>query len=460
MTLPDGRHRRSPAARDADAPRGRRRSSACRSSSVLASQRRRSPAASPSSRSCSASIALVAYVVRLPDARRAIDRARLQWAGWGVVVAASIVLAIVLMHVLVGWPDALGAPLVVATDRSSRSRSRFASFDRLALRIDRLLVRTIEVGGLVVLVGVVYVVVVLGFGETPDRRAAAACSACRWSRPRSRRCCSCPARNWLEEAANRRVVRRPPGARRAAADVRRPHVARDPARRAAAPARGVAEEEHAARRGRGVDRHRRRARAGRGGAVPRAERGAAQRGRGRGRRARPRLGQRVDPGVAAGVPRPAPGPGAARRAARALGRAARPRRVRAHRRRSSRSPTKRSGCSPSSPARSRSRCTTRRSTPRCRRRSTTCAIANEELRASRARIVATADQSRRQIERNLHDGAQQHLVALAVKLGLARQLVDADPRRARRRCSKSCAATRRRRSPSCASSRTASTRRC
>jgi signal transduction histidine kinase len=54
-------------------------------------------------------------------------------------------------------------------------------------------------------------------------------------------------------------------------------------------------------------------------------------------------------------------------------------------------------------------------------------IANEELRASRSRIVAAADQSRRQIERNLHDGAQQHLVALAVKLGLARQLLDADP---------------------------------
>src|SRR6476660_1882791 len=53
-------------------------------------------------------------------------------------------------------------------------------------------------------------------------------------------------------------------------------------------------------------------------------------------------------------------------------------------------------------------------------------VANDELRASRARIVATADQSRRQIERNLHDGAQQHLVALAVKLGLARQLVDGD----------------------------------
>jgi signal transduction histidine kinase len=50
-----------------------------------------------------------------------------------------------------------------------------------------------------------------------------------------------------------------------------------------------------------------------------------------------------------------------------------------------------------------------------------------ELQASRARIVAAADAERRRIERNLHDGAQQRLVALAVKLGLARRLVDADP---------------------------------
>ena len=53
--------------------------------------------------------------------------------------------------------------------------------------------------------------------------------------------------------------------------------------------------------------------------------------------------------------------------------------------------------------------------------------ANEELRASRARIVATADAERRKIERNLHDGAQQHLVALAVNVRLARQLAERDP---------------------------------
>jgi signal transduction histidine kinase len=49
-----------------------------------------------------------------------------------------------------------------------------------------------------------------------------------------------------------------------------------------------------------------------------------------------------------------------------------------------------------------------------------------EVRESRARIVAAADASRREIERNLHDGAQQHLVALAVKLGLVGRIAGDD----------------------------------
>ena len=53
--------------------------------------------------------------------------------------------------------------------------------------------------------------------------------------------------------------------------------------------------------------------------------------------------------------------------------------------------------------------------------------ANEQLRASRARIVAAGDAERRKLERNLHDGAQQHLVALAVKLRLAKDAVEDDP---------------------------------
>jgi signal transduction histidine kinase len=53
-----------------------------------------------------------------------------------------------------------------------------------------------------------------------------------------------------------------------------------------------------------------------------------------------------------------------------------------------------------------------------------------ELRASRQRVVTAQDEERRRLERNLHDGAQQHLVALKVKLGLAEMLLGRDPQRA------------------------------
>jgi signal transduction histidine kinase len=50
----------------------------------------------------------------------------------------------------------------------------------------------------------------------------------------------------------------------------------------------------------------------------------------------------------------------------------------------------------------------------------------EALRASRKRIAMAADAHRREIERALHDGVQQELVALVVKLQLARRLVETD----------------------------------
>jgi len=53
----------------------------------------------------------------------------------------------------------------------------------------------------------------------------------------------------------------------------------------------------------------------------------------------------------------------------------------------------------------------------------------DELQASRARIVAAADAERRRIERDLHDGAQQYLVAIAVKARLIQQLARTDPGR-------------------------------
>jgi signal transduction histidine kinase len=54
-----------------------------------------------------------------------------------------------------------------------------------------------------------------------------------------------------------------------------------------------------------------------------------------------------------------------------------------------------------------------------------------ELRASRARILAAADEERRRIERDLHDGGQQRLVALRIRLELAEELMKQDPGRAR-----------------------------
>jgi signal transduction histidine kinase len=54
----------------------------------------------------------------------------------------------------------------------------------------------------------------------------------------------------------------------------------------------------------------------------------------------------------------------------------------------------------------------------------------EELHASRQRLVGAQDEERRKIERNIHDGAQQQLVALAVKQRLAASLIGRDDERA------------------------------
>jgi signal transduction histidine kinase len=55
----------------------------------------------------------------------------------------------------------------------------------------------------------------------------------------------------------------------------------------------------------------------------------------------------------------------------------------------------------------------------------------EELRASRQRLVTAQDGERRRIERNIHDGAQQQLVALAVQARMAESLAGKDPERER-----------------------------
>ncbi|MDH5313137.1 MAG: sensor histidine kinase, partial [Actinomycetota bacterium] len=53
-----------------------------------------------------------------------------------------------------------------------------------------------------------------------------------------------------------------------------------------------------------------------------------------------------------------------------------------------------------------------------------------DLRAAQKRLVAAQDEERRRLERNIHDGAQQQLVALTVKARLARTLTERDPPKA------------------------------
>src|SRR5215207_3854439 len=71
--------------------------------------------------------------------------------------------------------------------------------------------------------------------------------------------------------------------------------------------------------------------------------------------------------------------------------------------------------------------TERREAEEALRRREIEAARTAELRASRARIVAAADAARRKIERDLHDGAQQRLVTLALDVQVARNRLRAAP---------------------------------
>ena len=358
-----------------------------------------------------------------------LERARLQWLGWSLVVAATVGLAALGFDAILAMPHqpgvlALGAVALVPL------ASVLATYDWAVAAIDRILVRTIVLAGLVTLVVGVYLVVVLGLGHAPT------------SRDRDR------ARPLDGRGGARRALlasRRDDGSRSSAtaastASARRPtrslrtfgsrlsraipmdelllQVAESLRKTPAAPRRrGVDGLGRACSSGRcrcptGVTA---RIDAQRGGATVVARAGVSGHG----------VGEIWLPAVAGR-------PSVDRRAG-----GARPRtRARCS---ASSWPCARADsepftddddpCSPSWPARWGWPCTTceldsalQESLDEVRRQA-------DELRASRARIVAASDAARRQIERNLHDGAQQHLVALAVNVRLARQLAEADPER-------------------------------
>jgi signal transduction histidine kinase len=367
-------------------------------------------------------LGIIGYVHRCRGAS-AVDRARLQWAGWGVVVAGALGLVIWLTHELIGWPDALGAPIVLGTLFVPLALA-LAATERVVMRIDRLLVRTIETGGLVLLVGVIYLVVVLGFGDSPtdaDHRvlglslAAAALAAL----------CFVPARNRLEEFANRRVY----GELRAPDEPLQSFGARM--------SRAIPLDELLLQLAESLKKSMQLASA----EVWTGTEGLLERAAAVPYREIERI--RLNPEEEAVVARAHvqgnawvqvwlsglldEHPGQTLRVA----------------------PLVHSGellglivCARAVDQQQFSEEEERVITELARQVALALhnsaldtalqasldevRVANEELLASRARIVATADQARRQIERDLHDGAQQHLVALAVKLGLARQLVDGD----------------------------------
>ena len=86
------------------------------------------------------------------------------------------------------------------------------------------------------------------------------------------------------------------------------------------------------------------------------------------------------------------------------------------------------------------------------------AQAREDLQTSRARIVRAGDEQRRRLERNLHDGAQQRLVAATLLLRVAQAQLDKDRDGGDASCSRTPPASSTPGSRSCASSHAGSTR--
>jgi signal transduction histidine kinase len=68
-------------------------------------------------------------------------------------------------------------------------------------------------------------------------------------------------------------------------------------------------------------------------------------------------------------------------------------------------------------------------------------LRERQLRRARGELVSVQDRERRQLERDIHDGAQQQLVALAINLKLARALLESDPDQARLVLDEQAAAT-------------------
>jgi len=358
------------------------------------------------------------------------ERPRFQWPAWGLTVAVAVGIGAAILNALVDWPQPVFAIAVGATGLVPVSIA-IAVSDRVAVRIDRLLVHTIVFAGLVGLVGISYLLIVLGLGRTPtdDERAllglsivAAAVAALLWV----------PAREWLTDFATRRVY----GERHAPDEVLRTFGSRL--------TRAIPLDELLLQLAESLKKTMALEIAevwtrGAGGGLERAvsvpDRAPAAIA----------LGADDEPVVArAGVSGPAwigvwlpallasAGPDPVMRVApitnsgELLGLIVvqRPEGASRFEEEDDRALTELARQVGLALHNVRLDSALQESLDEVRRQA-------DELRASRVRIVEAGDAQRRRIERDLHDGAQQHLVALAVNVRLARQLADRDPEQAK-----------------------------
>jgi signal transduction histidine kinase len=357
------------------------------------------------------------------------ERPRFQWPAWGVTVAIAIAIVAAILNALLEWPEPVLAIAVGATALVPVSLAIGAS-EGVAVRIDRLLVHTIVLAGLVALVGVSYLVVVLGLGREPtaDERSllglsmlAAAVAALLWV----------PARARLTDFATRRVY----GERHAPDEVLRTFGSR--LTRALPLDELLLQLAESLKKTMALDCAEVWTRSSGG----RLERAVAVPDRGP---AEMVLGSEEEPVVArAGVSGPAwvrvwlPAltPDAAdepiMRVAPVTNSGELLGLLVVHRP---------AGSTPFNDADDQALTELARQVGLALHNVKLDSALQEsldevqrqadELRASRTRIVQAGDAQRRAIERDLHDGAQQHLVALAVSVRLARQLAEKDPEQA------------------------------
>ena len=149
-------------------------------------------------------VAIVGYFARCRAAGSVHERARLQWPAWAVVVAGAISVTAWVLHALVSWPEPIRGRRGGDHRAHPALAGAAASSERIAVRIDRLLVHTITLAGLAAMVAACYLLIVLGLGRAPtgDEQTllglsmlAAAVAALLWI----------PVRERLTDVATRRV---------------------------------------------------------------------------------------------------------------------------------------------------------------------------------------------------------------------------------------------------------------